>query len=279
MAVRQELWCSSMVPTGRFSYSKSADYAEHRPNSAARVRLEELSSTRGRESVKGVSSMEVIIVKAHPSRKQTENSVVCTNDSQFLVQRRDVMQLCFFSGFFSSGLTQQNGVIALEGDGANDDGGRALKSSAEVGLANGRLRSCEGSACCVSTSAFRSPSRFMPPWQYLGPQKDAYEELLKALKRMGAEIMKTEVGRYVYATLSTSSSRDDIDDLEFLFVGNVVCFRSFSRKTVLDPPFCWWPGCINGPGNRGRMEALRDDLGWIPLETDEDKAWTPIFLH
>jgi hypothetical protein len=34
----------------------------------------------------------------------------------------------------------------------------------EVGLVEGRLRGCKGSAPCVSTSAFQSPSRFMPPW-------------------------------------------------------------------------------------------------------------------
>jgi hypothetical protein len=26
----------------------------------------------------------------------------------------------------------------------------------------------------------------------------------------------------------------------------VVCYRSVSRVTIPDPPFCWWPGCING---------------------------------
>lgn len=34
----------------------------------------------------------------------------------------------------------------------------------EVGLREGRLRGCDGRPPCVSTSAFQSPSRFMPPW-------------------------------------------------------------------------------------------------------------------
>lgn len=34
----------------------------------------------------------------------------------------------------------------------------------EVGLLDGRLRGCDGRPPCVSTSAFRSPSRFMAPW-------------------------------------------------------------------------------------------------------------------
>ncbi|KAH8969642.1 hypothetical protein BDL97_02G043900 [Sphagnum fallax] len=150
----------------------------------------------------------------------------------------------------------------------------------EVGLIEGRLRGCKGSAPCVSTSAFQSPSRFMPPWVYLGNLDEAYNALKKALVQMGAKIVTDDGSRYIYAFLPSGNSRvDDVDDLEFLFVGNVVCYRSVSRVTIPDPPFCWWPGCINGPRNRGRLEHLRDELGWVPLETDEDKHWVPLLLH
>lgn len=54
----------------------------------------------------------------------------------------------------------------------------------EVGLQEGRLRGCDGRPPCVSTSAFQSPSRFMPPWTYLGTQEDAYIALKSALARM-----------------------------------------------------------------------------------------------
>lgn len=92
--------------------------------------------------------------------------------------------------------------------------------------------------------------------------------------------MKEDGQRYVYAVLqSSTSSKEDVDDLEFLFKGKVVCYRSVSRVFIPDPPFCWWAGCINGPRNRGRLEKLRDDLGWVPLETDEDKNWVPLLLH
>ncbi|CAK9870778.1 unnamed protein product [Sphagnum jensenii] len=150
----------------------------------------------------------------------------------------------------------------------------------EVGLIEGRLRGCKGSAPCVSTSAFQSPSRFMPPWVYLGNRDEAYNALKKALVQMDAKIVTDDGSRYIYAFLPSGNSRvDDVDDLEFLFVGNVVCYRSVSRVTIPDPPFCWWPGCINGPRNRGRLEHLRDELGWVPLETDEDKHWVPLLLH
>lgn len=54
------------------------------------------------------------------------------------------------------------------------------------------------------------------------------------------------------------------------------------------PPFFWPVLTRNshslqmlyaGPRNRGRLERLRDDLGWVPLETDEDKRWVPLLLH
>ncbi|KAL3688627.1 hypothetical protein R1sor_014936 [Riccia sorocarpa] len=182
-----------------------------------------------------------------------------------------------------------------------------------VGLVNGQLQSCDGGTPCVSTSAFRSPSRFMPPWSYLNSKESAFADLVKTLQRMvsdessilgsspdsvllsslililislshhgshqGAKIVETDDDRYVYATLRSSSGENDVDDLEFLFVGNQVCFRSRSRKSIPDPPFCWWPGCINGPRNRQRLEALRDELGWISMETDEEKVWVPLLFH
>jgi hypothetical protein len=36
---------------------------------------------------------------------------------------------------------------------------------------------------------------------------------------------------------------------------------------------------MTGAPNRARLEALRDELDWSPLETDEDKKWVQIMLH
>lgn len=41
----------------------------------------------------------------------------------------------------------------------------------------------------------------------------------------------------------------------------------------------YFAGCINGPRNRGRLEEVQRELGWLPLETDEDKKWVPLLLH
>jgi hypothetical protein len=50
------------------------------------------------------------------------------------------------------------------GVGWSSSTGLAKGGVPEVGLQQGRLRGCSGSSPCVSTSAFQSPSRFMPPW-------------------------------------------------------------------------------------------------------------------
>ena len=60
------------------------------------------------------------------------------------------------------------GLIAL-GVGTYGGGAVAEEMAApEIGLLDGRLRGCDGRPPCVSTSAFQSPSRFMPPWTVSG---------------------------------------------------------------------------------------------------------------
>ncbi|KAG0573752.1 hypothetical protein KC19_VG206600 [Ceratodon purpureus] len=203
------------------------------------------------------------------STSASSSSDGCTSGSSS-AGRVDVGRRGFLGGLIAVG------VGGINGGGAVGEEMAAL----EVGLQEGRLRGCDGRPPCVSTSAFQSPSRFMPPWTYLGTQEHAYVALKSALARMGAQVVKEDGRRYVYAVLqSATQSKEDIDDLEFLFKGKVVCYRSVSRVFIPDPPFCWWAGCINGPRNRGRLEKLRDDLGWMPLETDEDKHWVPLLLH
>ena len=43
-----------------------------------------------------------------------------------------------------------------------------------------------------------------------------------------------------------------------------------------DPPACATEGCITGPPQRKYVDLIRDRLGWLPLETDEDKKWVQV---
>ena len=103
-----------------------------------------------------------------------------------------------------------------------------------------RPAACIAGTSCVSTASFRSPANYLPPWEYVG------------------------------------------DDLEFFFLNDgsgAVLFRWAGRVNVASPPGCFKPGCINGPRQRARAEALQRELGWLPLETDEEKKWVPLLLH
>jgi hypothetical protein len=89
-----------------------------------------------------------------------------------------------------------------------------------------------------------------------------------------------EARGYVSASLPTSPAAGGGDELQLqLRPDGTVVFKSQARVRTPDAPFCLTPGCISGPGNRARMEALRDALGWPVLETDEDREWVQILLH
>ena len=90
----------------------------------------------------------------------------------------------------------------------------------------------------------------------------------------GAEIRSADEEQGVVSALL------DGDELDFEVKQGVILFRSVRKEGFeFTPPFCLAPGCITGPSNRARLEALRDQLGYSNFETDEDKSWNQIFLH
>ncbi|GIL63907.1 hypothetical protein Vafri_17917 [Volvox africanus] len=162
-------------------------------------------------------------------------------------------------------------------------------SMAEVplhfGEGEGRLLPCAARTSCVSTANFMSPSQYLAPWSFdpLEPEQ-AKRLLLDELGARGGTVIREDMDRGYIAVLvpyELAPGRQDEDLLEFVFIPNdrAVAFRSEARVNTPPPPFCWTPGCISGPGNRARLEALRDSLGWSSLETDEDKKWVQILLH
>ena len=87
------------------------------------------------------------------STSASSSSDGCTSGSSS-AGRVDVGRRGFLGGLIAVG------VGGINGGGAVGEEMAAL----EVGLQEGRLRGCDGRPPCVSTSAFQSPSRFMPPW-------------------------------------------------------------------------------------------------------------------
>ena len=144
-----------------------------------------------------------------------------------------------------------------------------------------RPAACVAGASCVSTSSFRTPANYLPPWEYLESDADAFDRLLRALDEDdAANVLVADADRGVVAAALTT--RDGVDDYEFFFTndgGKTVLFRAQSRVARASPPGCFVPGCINGPAVRRRADALRERLGWLALETDEEKQWVPLLLH
>jgi hypothetical protein len=109
--------------------------------------------------------------------------------------------------------------------------------------------------------------------------------LLGQLEELHATVLTTNTADadgvlYVLAQVPSGSSGDSYDTVQVkLRDDGVALFKSEAARNTPDPPFCLTPGCISGPGNRQRMERLRDALGWTVLETDEDKQWVQILLH
>lgn len=59
----------------------------------------------------------------------------------------------------------------------------------------------------------------------------------------------------------------------------IALFRMESDVSLPSPPGCFFKNCINGPRTRGHATAFQSRLGWPSLETDDEKGWTPLFLH
>ncbi|KAK3238108.1 hypothetical protein CYMTET_51857 [Cymbomonas tetramitiformis] len=150
----------------------------------------------------------------------------------------------------------------------------------DTGLIDGHLRSCRPKTSCVSTSAGQSPSQYIAPWDHPGYNAEqAYSRLRSQVLSQGGEIMEEDIGRYIQARIPFGKEEDII---EFLLIDGddgVICLRDISQVALPDPPFCLGKGCINGSRNRDRVNQLRDTVGFLSFETDEDKEWVPLLLH
>jgi len=149
----------------------------------------------------------------------------------------------------------------------------------EVGLVDGSLRGCAPKTSCVSTSSGRSPSQYLPPWDYAGlSTEEAYDRLKSAVIKRGGRVLEEERGRYIQAELPFGK---EVDLAEFLLITDpdVILYRELSVVNKPDPPGCLGFGCINGPRNRGRIEEFQKSLDFLSFETDEDKKWVPLLLH
>jgi hypothetical protein len=105
--------------------------------------------------------------------------------------------------------------------------------------------------------------------------------LSSELAEMGASITASDVGAgYIAASITFPREQEVYTLMFWLQPDGVVLFRGEAAGASRPYPVaCFTPGCISGPRARTHLEAVRDRLGWSPLETDEDKRWQQILLH
>lgn len=157
-----------------------------------------------------------------------------------------------------------------------------------AGLVDNRLRGCDASENCVSTSAIASPGQFGAPWSYAPQEIDAaFASLLQALEKYTiADVDRANY--YVRATAPTfiqGYAAADVDDVEFKLLkeDSIVLYRSASRQSVyfFPPQNLYTVPLSDGDTNRLRLDALRRDLGWDTLEAlykddDDPRGYQPL---
>lgn len=154
-----------------------------------------------------------------------------------------------------------------------------------AGLVDDRLRGCDASENCVSTSAVTSPGQFGAPWSYSPLTTDAaFTALLKAL---GNSIAEVDRDKYYVRATAPSTIRGypttDVDDIEFKLKDNLVFYRSVSRESVFffPPQNLYTVPLSDGDTNRRRLDELRLSLGWDTLanlynDDDDPQKYQPL---
>jgi len=109
------------------------------------------------------------------------------------------------------------------------------RTTAALGLQNGKLPECQADHNCVSSTSIRNPSKFSPPWTYLSQTSKssvAWAALLEELKSRPDATVVTATDRYIHATFPGRPK--GIDDVEFLLLPNddLVAYKSNSREVI-----------------------------------------------
>jgi len=117
-----------------------------------------------------------------------------------------------------------------------------------IGLVDGKLRSCEGWPNCVCSEDFDDSAGegAMQPIPYKGPAATAMETLVQVVSRMSGARIVTQSDHYMHAEFTSSVFRFT-DDVEFRIdeEASVIHFRSASRVGLFDLG-----------ANRARMEKV-----------------------
>lgn len=150
-----------------------------------------------------------------------------------------------------------------------------------------RLEICNSQSNCVSSNYREPPNRYVSPFRIVNEPDVAFQRAVRDLNSNNDGDAATIVeiaprANYIHLTVP-GTSPSSFDDIELVFLQEVVNVKCEARVTLPPPPFCIKKNCINGNmDQRSRVERLGRLLGIPPNDVEEmrDEAkWTPIFLN
>ena len=172
------------------------------------------------------------------------------------------------------------GVVPATAGGTDDGACRSESNPAVTTVictryganADGRLKGCSALENCVSSSAVRSPSKFLAPWTYgeVSRLRDeparAWLQLTRAVEAVGGDgvvtVSRDDEARYLHVTAPSLVPPGSLDDLEFRLdeTARAVFVRSATRTSIFVYPLQRPLG--DKDSNRGRLNRIRDELAW-----------------
>ena len=147
---------------------------------------------------------------------------------------------------------------------------------------DGRLRGCSALENCASSSAVRSPSKFVPPWSYADvarlreqPER-AWLQLTRAVEAVGGDgvvvVERDDDRRYLHVTAPSKVPPGSLDDVEFRLDAETraVYVRSATRESIFVYPL--QQPLSDAGTNMARLVRIRDELAWEDVGYDRERA-------
>ena len=147
---------------------------------------------------------------------------------------------------------------------------------------DGRLRGCSALENCASSSAVRSPSKFLPPWSYADvarlreqPER-AWLQLTRAVEAVGGDgvvvVERDDDRRYLHVTAPSKVPPGSLDDVEFRLDAETraVYVRSATRESIFVYPL--QQPLSDAGTNMARLVRIRDELAWEDVGYDRERA-------
>ena len=161
---------------------------------------------------------------------------------------------------------------------------KSIQDEQSISGSTTRLRSCSVNSNCVSSNYREPPNRYVSPLKIVNNRDVAFQRAVRDLKQYQGDISIVEIvpkDYYIHVTVP-GTAPSSLDDVELMFVSDIVNVKCEARVSLPPPPFCVKKNCINGNMNqRSRVEKLAYELGLPASDLEQMKGakWTQIFWN